>query len=230
MMRDVPAYIKTVNNGELTMSLDILDDYATTEEILVRIKKIIKLMCPANVIYEEGNIGDMVGWFESKSNWEKITYYNLYFIIEKEGTKIFGNFQCLFERYDRWKPQIMNILCHLRTGRANYENFSEAMEDNRIITEGYKLVGGVYNRSWELISSTDFGVIDVGEYAWESAAWFWTEGNPSGKNLNTFVASKDWHAISSAINSNDTDTFGKRNKYINEFYEILTGNSMGLPE
>lgn len=141
MMRDVPAYIKTVNNGELTMSLDILDDYATTEEILVRIKKIIKLMCPANVIYEEGNIGDMVGWFESKSNWEKITYYNLYFIIEKEGTKIFGNFQCLFERYDRWKPQIMNILCHLRTGRANYENFSEAMEDNRIITEGYKLVG-----------------------------------------------------------------------------------------
>lgn len=116
------------------------------------------------------------------------------------------------------------------TGRANYENFSAAMNDSRILTEGYKIVGGEYNRPIEEISRSDLGVIDVGEYAWESAAWFWTEGNPSGENFNTFVAARDWKAISTAINPNGEGTFFSRNEKINEFYEILTGVSLGLPE
>lgn len=114
------------------------------------------------------------------------------------------------------------------TGRANYENFSAAMEDDRILTEGYKIVGGVYNRPIKDIKPGELGVIDVGEYAWESAAWFWTAG--TGVDLNTYVATRDWKAISEAINENDNKTFSTRNKYINEFYEILTGVSLGLPE
>ncbi len=70
------------------------------------------------------------------------------------------------------------------------------------------------------------GVIDIGEYAWESAGWFWTEEC----NLNDFVAKLDWKSVSEAINKGDEGTFVERNGYINDFYEILTGKSLGLPD
>lgn len=74
------------------------------------------------------------------------------------------------------------------------------------------------------------GVIDIGKYAWESCGWFWNRGNPKTTDLNTYVDIKDWHSISSAINQYDTTTFTTHYKYINEFYDILTGQNLGLPQ
>lgn len=115
------------------------------------------------------------------------------------------------------------------TGRYNYQKFADYIGDNNIITEGYKIVGGVYNRDISKIKKSDVGVIDIGKYAWESAGWFWIKGNPENCNLNDFVANLDWKSISEAVNKNDTETFYERNGYINDFYEILTGKSLGLP-
>ena len=116
------------------------------------------------------------------------------------------------------------------TGRYNYEKFAEYIEDDEIVTRGYKVVGGEYNKDVSDIEPGEVGVIDIGEYAWESAGWFWTEGNPKGCNLNDFVAKLDWKSVSEAINKGDKGTFVERNGYINDFYEILTGKSLGLPD
>jgi len=116
------------------------------------------------------------------------------------------------------------------TGRYNYQKFAHYVGDQQIMIDGYKLVGGVYNQPVQNISSSDVGVIDIGEYAWESCGWFWNRGNPKTTDLNTYADIKGWNSISSAINQNDTTAFKTRNKYINEFYDILTGQSLGLPE
>ena len=116
------------------------------------------------------------------------------------------------------------------TGRYNYEKFAEYIEDDEIVTRGYKVVGGEYNKDVSDIEPGEVGVIDIGEYAWESAGWFWTEGNPKGCNLNDFVAKLDWKSVSEAINKGDKGTFVELNGYINDFYEILTGKSLGLPD
>lgn len=73
-------------------------------------------------------------------------------------------------------------------------------------------------------------MVDVGKYAWEASAWFWAVGNPDGKNLNKYVEVDNWSTVSEAINPNEKGKKGERNKYINEFYEIKTGESLGLPE
>jgi len=117
------------------------------------------------------------------------------------------------------------------TGRYNYTKFAEYTGDPEIIKQGYRLVGGVYNVVDILgIGYGDVGVIDIGQYAWESAGWFWKQGSPQGKDLNLFADKKDYNYILSQINKNDTGSIGERNKYINEFYKILTGSSLGLPE
>jgi len=117
------------------------------------------------------------------------------------------------------------------TGRYNYTKFAEYIGDPEIIKQGYRLVGGVYNVVDILgIGYGDVGVIDIGQYAWESAGWFWKQGSPQGKDLNLFADKKDYNYILSQINKNDTGSIGERNKYINEFYKILTGSSLGLPE
>lgn len=51
-----------------------------------------------------------------------------------------------------------------------------------------------------------------------------------GCNLNDFVTKLDWKSVSEAINKGDKGTFVERNGYINNFYEILTGKSLGLPD
>lgn len=93
---------------------------------------------------------------------------------------------------------------------------------------GMKL-GGIYNKAIAQIQRGEKGVIDVGKYAWESAGWFWTVDNPKNCNLNDFVKVLNWKSVSEAINKSDPSTFGKRNQYINDFYFILTGNTLGLP-
>ena len=114
MAEELPEYIKMTDNGELTMSLDVMESCNSVEVELDKSRQIIKTLYPKGVIYEEGRIGEIGGWFDSKCFWEKDTYYKLYFIVEKNEIKVFGSFQCKFDKYDKWKPQILNILNQLK--------------------------------------------------------------------------------------------------------------------
>lgn len=111
------------------------------------------------------------------------------------------------------------------TGRYNYGKFSEYIGDESIMTEGYRIVGGVYNRDISTIKKEDVGVINIGKYAWESAGWYWS----IWKNLNESADLLDGRGVAEAIRGDD-GTYLDRNKYTNQFYEILTGELLGLPE
>jgi len=115
------------------------------------------------------------------------------------------------------------------TGRYNYGKFSEYIGDEKIMTEGYRLVGGVYNRDVSSIKASDKGVIDIGKYAWESAGWFWSICNPKGRNLNEYADQLDGKTITDTIHGN-SESYLERNKYTNQLYNILTGESLGLPQ
>ncbi|MDE7017045.1 MAG: hypothetical protein K2P65_05635 [Lachnospiraceae bacterium] len=107
---ELPAYIKTKCNGELTMSLDILDYQESLEVLVEQCMQYMKILFPGSIIYERGNINGFTGWFDSKVFMGKEIYYKLYFIVAKQGRNVFGSFQCRFVDYDRWKPQMMRVL------------------------------------------------------------------------------------------------------------------------
>lgn len=105
-----PAYVKTTSNGELTMSLDLLDSHEPLETVLEQSRQLVKVLYPGSVIYENDIINELTGWFDCKIFMGKEMYYKLYFIVDKNEKKVFGCFQCRFENYDRWKSQMINIL------------------------------------------------------------------------------------------------------------------------
>lgn len=115
------------------------------------------------------------------------------------------------------------------TGRGNYTSFSKYIGDPEILVEGYRVVGGVYNRDISQIAKEDVGVIDVGKYAWEASGWFWKIGNPDGEDLSTYADKLMWEDTSKAINRNG-DSLYERNRNMNKFYKILTNKELSLPE
>ena len=114
------------------------------------------------------------------------------------------------------------------TGRRNYTNFSEYIGDPEILVEGYRVVGGVYNRDISQIASKDVGVIDVGKYAWEASGWFWQIGNPYSEDLSTYADAQKWEEVSRAINRNGEGLY-ERNANINSFYRIIKNKELNLP-
>ena len=114
------------------------------------------------------------------------------------------------------------------TGRYNYEEFAKDMEDPEIVTQGYRVVGGVYNRPVHEIRPEDLGVIDLGEYVWEASGWFWLYG--AEDDLNMLSDQRRGFMISYNINKNDGGTFSVRNDYVKEFYRILTGGELEIAD
>lgn len=113
------------------------------------------------------------------------------------------------------------------TGKYNYQEFGKYMGKEDIVVEkGYRIVGGVYNRDVSDLPPNAKGFIDVGEYAWESAGWYWAYGNPEGKSLNEFVENHDWWSVSHSINEGDAESYPKREQNTKDFYLILTGKSL----
>ena len=113
------------------------------------------------------------------------------------------------------------------TGRYNYQKFGEYIGKEEIVmTEGYRIIGGVYNQDIMNLPPGTKGFIDVGEYAWESAGWFWKYGNPTESSLNKFVENHDWTSISKMINQGDPDSYPLREQNTKYFYQILTGEPM----
>lgn len=105
-----PAYARITSNGEVVMTLDMLESHEPLDKVLEQSRQLIKVLYPGSVIYENGIINELTGWFDCKIFLEKETYYKLCFVVEKHDKKIFGSFQCRFKNYDRWKLQMINIL------------------------------------------------------------------------------------------------------------------------
>lgn len=99
-------------------------------------------------------------------------------------------------------------------------------KEDIVVEKGYRIVGGVYNRDVSDLPPNAKGFIDVGEYAWESAGWYWAYGNPTGKSLNEFVENHDWWSVSHSINVGDPDSYPDREQNTKIFYLILTGESL----
>lgn len=114
------------------------------------------------------------------------------------------------------------------TGRYNYQQFADYIGIPEIMTEGYRLIGGTYNKPVEEIERGERGVIDVAELAWEASAYFYCMNNPSKENLNTFADQLDATSVSKAINSGGgADSRKRRADNIREFYKIYTGEDIG---
>jgi len=115
------------------------------------------------------------------------------------------------------------------TGRENYKGFSVAMNDPTILIQGYRLVGGVYNKPISEMVPGESGHIDVGKYAWESAGWFWRNGY--GIDRNPLADRLDAGAITSSIYGNSTDADAhhyERLLYAKDMYLILTGRVLDI--
>jgi hypothetical protein len=118
------------------------------------------------------------------------------------------------------------------TGRYNYDRFADHVKDQSILTLGYRLVGGTYNKPFGEMVSGEFGHIDVGRYAWESAGWFWRYGafNSAGTihiNLNLQADARAIGEITRAITGSYT-TVGMRTTYTRDMYRVLTGGALGI--
>lgn len=64
-------------------------------------------------MYEEGKLiksNYICAWADYKNFAGNECIYNLLFIIDIGEKRIFGAFNCLFERYDFWKPIVLRIL------------------------------------------------------------------------------------------------------------------------
>lgn len=111
-----PQYIKSDITGDISLSMDLFEGKESVEEAIGKLCHIIKTMYPASVIYDFGDLPGMEAgrWFDVKSYKGEEVYYNIYFIAEKEDKKIFGSFQCPFEKYDNWKPQITQLLQEMK--------------------------------------------------------------------------------------------------------------------
>lgn len=81
-----------------------------------RIKNMIEQVDDRTVFYNTGSTGENVKsyWLEYKSFAAKERIYNLLFIFQAGGRTILGTFYCLFKDYDKWKPEIFEVLNTIR--------------------------------------------------------------------------------------------------------------------
>lgn len=72
------------------------------------------------VFYDQGNLTEQesVLWFDYKSFAIDELVYNITFLFFAGNDLIMGTFYCVFKDYDKWKPQILNMLCTIEVKEA----------------------------------------------------------------------------------------------------------------
>ena len=188
---------------------------------------------------EEYSRGGMPDYFDQRHVAE---YFNRKYSHLGEGT--LGNFggddgshfrgAGYLQLTGRWNYRrfalYIGSICDNCRSREDYK-FDDGRDDNCIVCQGFRLVGGRYNTPVHLRGFMEQGTIDVGQYAWESAGWYWSVR----RNLNSFADVRDYRTILSRINPGEfnpggRNTLGRRNRSTNNFYRILTGRELGLRE
>ncbi|MDR7810480.1 hypothetical protein [Lacrimispora sp.] len=88
-----------------------------------QIRRILSQADAKNVFYDQGNVfGDIpVVWFDYKSFAVDERVYNMMFLFPASEKLMIGTFYCIFKDYDRWRPEILNMLRTIRTEEAVYE-------------------------------------------------------------------------------------------------------------
>ena len=79
-----------------------------------RIRQIIGQIDKRNVFYDVGEREKAV-WFDYKSFAGKETVYNMVFLFRAGEKKIMGTFYCMFEAYDRWRSEILEMIDTIKT-------------------------------------------------------------------------------------------------------------------
>lgn len=115
-----PDVILTSKNRKAGFTFQLMED-ETPEESLVcsreKIKQLVGKIDERTVFYDMGETKEAL-WFEYKSFAGRTVVYNILFLFQAGEGKILGTFYCIFEKYDKWKPEVLKILETIRTKEA----------------------------------------------------------------------------------------------------------------
>lgn len=112
-----PTVILLTGEGKAGITFQALeeelqrDDLFTAREI---IRGVLSKLDPRTVVYDTGEEGEAL-WFDYKSFAGNETVYNLVFLFQGNEKKILGSFYCSFEAYDRWRPEVLDMLNTIET-------------------------------------------------------------------------------------------------------------------
>ena len=106
--------LQTFNKEEIPESEDMEDLREKLRHILMRSDR-------KTVFYEGGQTSGNIPvfWFDYKSFAADERVYNLMFFFRAGEKLILGTFYCIFQDFDRWKPEVLRVL---RTVRKESED------------------------------------------------------------------------------------------------------------
>lgn len=99
-----------------TLHTEEIPERENMEELREILRHILMRSDRKTVFYEEGRAsGDIpVLWFDYKSFAADERVYNLMFFFRAGADLILGTFYCMFQDYDRWKPEVLRTLWTVR--------------------------------------------------------------------------------------------------------------------
>lgn len=100
-----------------------ISENGNMENLREELRHILMRSDRKTVFYEEGQIsgGILVFWFDYKSFAVDERVYNLMFLFQAGESLILGTFYCIFQDYDRWKPEVLRVLKTVRE-ESEYED------------------------------------------------------------------------------------------------------------
>lgn len=104
-----------------TLNTEEIPESENMENLREKLRHILMRSDRKTVFYEKGQAsGDIpVLWFDYKSFAADGRVYNLMFFFRAGENLILGTFHCMFQDYDRWKPEVLRVL---RTVREESED------------------------------------------------------------------------------------------------------------
>ncbi|MBD5462382.1 MAG: hypothetical protein HDR24_04890 [Lachnospiraceae bacterium] len=118
-----PPVILTTSKGREGLTFQFFNGEVEGESLLEcskMIKQLIEQLDGRCVFYSAGEESETV-WFDYKSFAENECVYNLVFLFQTSTRKVLGTFFCLFEEYDKWKPQVLKLLKTIKTKEEVHE-------------------------------------------------------------------------------------------------------------
>ncbi|MDD6626871.1 MAG: hypothetical protein PUF03_01310 [Lachnospiraceae bacterium] len=106
--------------GIVFQPLDDMENFSeeAAENSMERMMTVLRKLDDRTVCYDRGEAGNENGiriyWMEYKSFTADDRVYNFLFLFQIKGQYILGKFYCPFERYERWKPMVCEMLQSVR--------------------------------------------------------------------------------------------------------------------
>lgn len=108
-----------MNQGEnagLTFQTIVMEEVPSQALLKSEREQVLQVLKSADeniVLYDRGSLFEQesILWFDYKSFAIDEQVYNIIFLFFAGNDLIMGTFYCVFKDYDKWKPQMLNMLC-----------------------------------------------------------------------------------------------------------------------